>query len=467
MARKKKTVENIRITGIADKGKAIGRDATGKVYFVEDAVPGDLVDVLVLRKKKGVPFGKAVKFREFSENRSEPFCSHFGICGGCKWQNLSYEEQLNQKQMIVDDAIKRIAKIQDYESLPILPSEHIQFYRNKLEFTFSSKRWLTQDEIDSGTEFSNRNALGFHRPGAFDKVVDIDKCYLMSELTNEILNFVRDHANANHLEFFDIRQQLGLLRNLIIRRNQDGEYMLIFSFYHRDEENIHKLLSAVAEEFDEIKNILFVINSKKNDTIFDLEVERYKGDGYLKEVLGETEFKIGPKSFFQTNSIQAKNLYDVVMDFADLKGNETVYDLYTGLGSIALYVAPYCKSVIGVEEIEAAIEDANENKKLNGIDNAEFYCGDVKDIVNNDFFHKHGNADLVICDPPRAGMHKDLIETLLKLKAPMIVNVSCNPSTQARDLALLSESYELIKSRAVDMFPHTNHIENVVLLELK
>ena len=467
MARKKKTVENVNITGLADRGKSVGRDASGQVYFVDGAVPGDTVDVLVLRKKKGLPFGVVKEIKELSPHRDKPFCQHFGICGGCKWQNLQYKEQVNQKQTIVNDAIRRIAKIEDYEILPILASDKTQFYRNKLEFTFSTKRWLTEEEVQSGKTFANRSALGFHRPGAFDKIVDIEHCSLLSEESNAFLSFVRQFAIDNEFEFFDIREQKGFLRNLLIRKTIKDEYMVLFSFFRRDQENIDLLLRVFEQRFPDVTTIMYVINDKKNDTIYDLNIETYRGPGYIHEYLGDLKFRIGPKSFFQTNTEQAKNLYDIVVDFAGLTGNENVYDLYTGLGSIALYVAGSCKKVVGVEEIEAAVRDAEINTKLNNIENAKFYCGDVKDVVNESFIEDHGKPDLVICDPPRAGMHKDLLATLLELEAPKIVYVSCNPATQARDLLTLSEKYVLIKSKAVDMFPHTNHIENVVLLKLK
>jgi 23S rRNA (uracil1939-C5)-methyltransferase len=467
MARRKKTVEDVTISGIADRGKCVGRDKNGQVYFVDGAVPGDIVDVLVLKKKKGLPFGVVTNIKELSNHRVQPICRHFGVCGGCKWQNLSYEEQVNQKQVIVDDAIRRIAKISDYNKLPIIPSSSTSFYRNKLEFTFSTKRWLTIEEINSEESFEDRSALGFHRPGAFDKIVDIEHCSLLSEFSNEILRFSKSVALEHKMEFFHIREQHGLLRNLIIRKTVAEEYMVLFSFFKRDEENIKILLDAVGDKFPQIDTILFVINSKKNDTINDLEIETYKGSGFITEQLGDVRFRIGPKSFFQTNSIQAKSLYDVVVDFADFQGNENVYDLYTGLGSIALYISKFCQTVVGVEEIEEAVEDAQKNKEINDIVNATFYCGDVKEVVDEQFIDTHGKADVVICDPPRAGMHKDLLNTLLLLEAPKIVYVSCNPSTQARDLLILSEKYKLIKSRAVDMFPHTNHIENVVLLELR
>ena len=467
MGRRKKIVENILISGIADKGKCVGRDKNGRVYFIDGAVPGDLVDVLILRKKKGIPMGVVTQIKEYSPHREEAFCRHFGICGGCKWQHLSYKEQLNQKQTIVTDSIRRIAKIEDYQILPIIPSTKTRFYRNKLEFTFSTKKWLTTEEIQSGKEFPERNALGFHRPGAFDKIVDVQHCSLLSELCNEILLFVKYFAVKNKMQFFDLREQQGFLRNLIIRKTTKDEYMVLLSFFQREEENIALLLKAIEMQFPNIQNILYVINPKKNDTINDLEIEIFKGPGFITEFLGDLKFKIGPKSFFQTNSIQAKNLYGVIVDFASFSGKENVYDLYTGTGSIAIYVSRFCKSVVGVEELEDAIEDARINTKENNIGNAKFYCGDVKDVVNFEFIEKHKKPDVVICDPPRAGMHKNLLETLLALESPKLIYVSCNPATQARDLGILAKKYKLVKSQAVDMFPHTSHIENVVLLEFR
>ncbi len=464
--RKKKIIENVEITGIADKGKAVGRH-DGRVIFVADAVPGDVVDVLIQKTKKGALIGKAIQLKKPSADRITPICEHFGICGGCKWQHLSYEAQLTHKQTTVENAISRIAKIPVGEIQPILPSEETAYYRNKLEFSFSNKRWLTEEEVQTGDKFPKRDALGFHRPGAFDKIVDVNHCHLLPEPSNAIRNEVRKFALENEYSFFDIREQEGLLRQLFIRITSLGEIMVILCFYYDDEEKRKAILDHLHQKFPEIISLLYIINPKKNDTVYDLPVKVWKGQPFITEELRHVKFKIGPKSFFQTNSKQAVRLYDTVVEFADFNGSENVYDLYTGLGSIACFVANKCKHVTGIEEIEAAIEDANENATLNNIENTTFYAGDVKDILNASFVEKHGKPDLIITDPPRVGMHKNVVATLLEVMAPKIVYVSCNPATQARDLQLLSEKYDVIKIKPVDMFPHTHHIESVALLVAK
>ncbi len=463
--RKKKILHNVLIKGIADRGKAVGRDAEGQVVFVENVVPGDVVDVLVLRKKKGVMQGTPVEFIEYSKDRIEAFCSHFEVCGGCKWQHLAYEVQLTHKETVVRDAIQRIAKVEVEDFQPILGSEQTQYYRNKLEFSFSNKRWLTAEELN--TDISNKqDVLGFHRAGAFDKILDIDHCFLQGEPSNKLRNKARELAHAQGLSFYDAREHTGFMRNMIIRKTELGQLMLIVVFGADDMKKIKTFLDAMLESFPEITSLHYCINTKVNDFILDLDIPNYFGPEYVEEKLGDVIFRIGPKSFFQTNTNQAVRLFDVVADFVGLSGNENVYDLYSGIGSIALYLADKCKQVVGIEEVPAAIEDAKINQALNGISNAVFYAGDVRHVLSDEFAKKHGKPDVIITDPPRAGMHANVVEFLLKLEAPKIVYVSCNPGTQARDLFLLKQKYKVTKMRPVDMFPHTHHIENVALLEL-
>jgi 23S rRNA (uracil1939-C5)-methyltransferase len=464
--RKPKIVESVRMTEIADKGKAFGKK-DDMAYFVEGAVPGDVVDVLVTRNKKSFKKGRAINFREYSDKRVEPFCPHFDICGGCKWQNLSYEEQIKQKSQVAKNAIERLGKIEIPDFQPILGAEKTQYYRNKMEFSFSNKRWLTEEEVKSGDDFSNRNALGFHRPGAFDKIVQIDHCYLQGGLSNEIRNEVYAFAIENDFTFFNIRNKGGLLRNLMIRTSTLGETMVVVIFYDDDKAKRELLLNHLQEKFPQITALQYIINQKANDTFLDLPIETHYGRDYIYEQLGHLKYKIGAKSFFQTNTEQAFNLYSIVAEFAGLSGNENVYDLYTGTGSIALFLAHKAKHVVGIEEVAPAIDDAIINAKNNEVENVTFYVGDVKDILTDEFAVKHGKPDVLITDPPRAGMHQKVVEMLLQLESPRIVYVSCNPATQARDLQLLGEKYQLLKVRPVDMFPHTHHIENVALLELK
>ncbi len=467
MGRKRlRILENVEITGIADKGKAVGRHG-GKVVFVAGAVPGDLADVVVLRKKKGALQGEVEEMLRPSKDRVEPVCEHFGVCGGCKWQNLKYEAQLHHKRLRVEDVFTRIAKIPFPEIPPVIGAASSEYYRNKMEFSFSNKRWITNEEVEAKTVFEHRNALGFHRPRAFDKIVDVQHCHLQPDPSNAIRNTVRAFALNNDYTFFDIKEQKGLLRQLFVRTASTGEVMVIISFFYDDEEKRVALLDFIKERFPQITSLMYFINDKKNDSIFDLTPHHYAGNDFIYEELGHVKFKVGPKSFFQTNTAQAINLYNVIVDFADLKGTENVYDLYTGLGSIACYIADKCKKVVGIEEIEAAVKDAHENALLNKLDNVTFYAGDVKDMLDMSFVAKHDKPDLIITDPPRAGMHQTVIQTLLELAAPRIVYVSCNPATQARDLQLLDEDYKIVKIQPVDMFPHTHHIENVVLLEKK
>ena len=464
--RTKTVVQKVEITGIADKGRAVGRADSGQVIFVENVVPGDVVDVLVLKDRKGFKEGIPNHFHKYSEDRQEAFCQHFGVCGGCKWQNLAYETQLKHKEIVVHDAMKRIAKVEIEEIFPIVPAIETEYYRNKLEFTFSNRRWLTKEEIAKGTS-NYKNVLGFHRPRAFDKIVDIDHCHLQKDPSNELRNAIREIGIELDLDFLDLNAKDGFLRHLLFRITSLNEIMVIVSFYREDVEKRTLFLDKIIERFPQITSIHYCINPKENDFILDLDIHTYQGKGFVEENLGEVKFKIGPKSFFQTNTKQAVRLFDKVVEFAGLTGNENVYDLYTGIGSIALYIAKYCKQVVGIEEVASAIEDAKENSKLNGFDNTVFYAGDVKNILSPNFSKKHGKPDLVITDPPRAGMHPDVVKLLLLLEAPKIVYVSCNPATQARDFKLLSEKYKVAKLQPVDMFPHTHHVETVSLLELK
>lgn len=458
---------NIPIHGIADRGKGVGRTENGLAVFAEGAVPGDVVDVFVQKKKSGFAEGRVERIVKPSVDRIVPFCQHFEICGGCKWQNLDYSAQLEHKQKVVEDALLRIGKVEVEEFLPILGAPEIQFYRNKLEFGFSNRRWLYEHEIDESGEKPNHPGLGFHRAGFFDKVIDIQKCWLQPDPSNLLRNTAREIALEQNIAFYDLRHHTGMLRNLMARITTTGETMALFSFARRDDEVIRQYLDTVIERMNgQITTVVYCINTKLNDSMFDLEMITYTGKGYVEEQLGDLRFKIGPKSFFQTNSRQGKNLYDIVVNFAGLTGIENVYDLYTGAGSIALYLARFCKQVVGIEEIPEAIEDAFENMSLNNIENTIFYAGDVKNVLNPDFAVRHGRPDIVITDPPRVGMHEKAVEFLRQLAAPRLVYVSCNPSTQARDLSLLRDMYTVKKVQAVDMFPHTHHIENVALLEL-
>ncbi len=462
----KKILSNLFITSISAEGKGIGR-SEGKVVFTEFAVPGDVVDVELRKSKKHFVEGVVAEIKTSSAQRIKPQCSHFGICGGCKWQHINYDAQLTFKKKIVEDALVKIGKI-DSPAIPdLLGAKGTFFYRNKLEFTFTDRRWLTEDEIKSGETFDHRNALGFHVPESFAGVIDIEKCYLQSEPSNQIRTAIKDFALKNGYAFFNLREQKGFLRNLMIRISSIGEILVLISFSENNEGEIYKLLHFVNELFPQITSLQYVINSKRNDSIYDLNVKTYKGKYHIIEKLGNYIFKIGAKSFFQTNSSQAKVLYDVVKEFAELKKTDTVYDLYTGVGSIAIYVSGLCKRVIGIEQIEDAIKDAGENAELNFVTNCSFYSGDVKLILTEEFISANGKPDVIITDPPRAGMHEDVVKSLLQAAAPKIVYVSCNPATQARDLQLLAEEYEVKKIQPVDMFPQTTHIENVVLLKLK
>jgi len=465
VARKKKKpfYENIRIEDIGAEGKALARIGE-MVVFTKLAIPGDVVDLQVTKKRKRYQEAFVKEFKSYSKDRIDAFCEHFGTCGGCKWQMLPYRKQLEYKQKQVRDQLKRIGKIDMPEILPILGSEKDTFYRNKLEFTFSNKRWLTFDEVEEGLEINKPNALGFHVPGLFDKVININKCWLQPDPSNSIRNFINDYAQKEKLSFFDIKEQNGLLRTLIIRTSSTGEVMAIVTFYDNDNENITALLEALRNEFPEITSLLYVINRKGNDTIFDQDVHVFSGRDYIMEEMEGLKFKIGPKSFYQTNSAQAYALYKVARSFADFNGNETVYDLYTGTGTIANFVAHQVKRVVGIEYVPDAIADAKINAELNNLKNTAFFAGDIKDLLNEEFIRQNGRPDVVITDPPRAGMHTDVVQSIIKISPERIVYVSCNPATQARDLALLDEFYQIEKIQPVDMFPHTHHVENVVLL---
>ena len=465
MARKFYIIEEVPFHGVADRGKGVGRTTDGIVVFADGVVPGDVADIFVQKKKGGFIEGRIERLVRPSLQRVEPFCRHFSICGGCKWQNLDYKTQLEHKHQAVVDAFSRIAKVPVGEMQPILGAPETTFYRNKLEFGFANKRWLLPEELNTG--IVPGGGLGFHKAGAFDKVIDIEECWLQGGPSNAVRNAARAIAQEQGLAFYDLRTHKGFLRNLMLRITTTGEMMMLFSFARPDHEAIEAYLTAMKSQFPEVTTIVYCVNQKLNDTVFDQEMITWHGKGYVVEQLGELKFKIGPKSFFQTNSGQAKNLYDTVVEFAGLTGTERVFDLYTGTGSIALYVASACKEVIGIEEIPEAIADAEENRQLNGIDNAVFYAGDVRHVLSPEFVEKHGRPDVVITDPPRAGMHEKAVRFLLDLAAPRMVYVSCNPATQARDLQLLDEKYRVLKVRPVDMFPHTHHIENVALLELK
>nr|WP_239474245.1 23S rRNA (uracil(1939)-C(5))-methyltransferase RlmD [Phocaeicola plebeius] len=460
-------LEKVTITDVAAEGKAVAK-VNELVIFVPYVVPGDVVDLQVKRKKNHYAEAVAVKFHEKSPLRTEPFCSHFGVCGGCKWQCLSYEEQLKYKQKQVFDNLTRIGKVELPEFRPILGSEKTRFYRNKLEFTFSNKRWLTEEEVKQDVKYDQMNAVGFHIPGAFDKVLAIDKCWLQDDISNQIRNAVRDYAYAHDFPFFDLRTQEGLLRNIMIRTSSTGELMVVLQCKVTDDEGRRKMeeiLQFMADSFPQITSLMYVINNKCNDTIGDLDVEVFKGNDHIFEEMEGLRFKVGPKSFYQTNSEQAYNLYKVAREFAGLTGNELVYDLYTGTGTIANFVARQARKVVGIEYVPEAIEDAKVNSALNGIDNTLFYAGDMKDILTNDFIAEHGRPDVIITDPPRAGMHNDVIDVILAAEPKRIVYVSCNPATQARDLQLLDGKYKVTAVQPVDMFPHTHHVENVVQLE--
>lgn len=466
MAKNKKPLplyEKITITDIAAEGKALAK-LENTVIFTTHVVPGDVVDLQVYRKKSNYMEAHVMKIHEYSAVRAVPFCEHYGVCGGCKWQVLPYKEQIRYKQKQVVDNLMRIGKVELPVISPILGSSKTTFYRNKLEFTFSNRRWLTKEEMTLEKQH-DMNALGFHIPGMFDKVLDINKCWLQDDISNQIRLAIKDYALKNDLSFFDLRKQEGFLRNIIIRTSSIGEVMLIVVFFYEDKDKQKALLQYVAEKFLEITSLLYIVNGKANDTITDCEAQLFKGRDCIFEEMEGLKFKIGPKSFYQTNSEQAYELYKIARNFCELTGNELVYDLYTGTGTIANFVSKQAKKVIGIEYVPEAIEDAKENARINAIENTEFYAGDMKDVLNKTFIDLHGKPDVIITDPPRAGMHNDVIDAILFASPSKIVYISCNPATQARDLALLNEEYAVKAVQPVDMFPHTHHVENVVLLE--
>ena len=466
MKKKKNLIlENIKLISAGAKGVAVGKTEEGKTVLVSGAVPGDVVHAKVRKAKSKYFEAEVAEIVEKSPFRVEPKCVHFGVCGGCKWQNLAYEKQLDFKNDEVYNNIKRIGGIEDFESLPILGADEHYFYRNKMEFSFSNARWLTQYEISSEENFGNKDALGFHIPGMWSKILDLKECFLQESPSNEIRLAVKKFAVENGLSFFDVRNQEGFLRTMMLRQNSKGEWMVLFQLYRQEKENQEKLFQFLLNEFPQIKTLLFCINSKQNDSIYDQNVQTYFGDGFLMEEMDGLKFKIGPKSFFQTNYKQALELYRKTLEFADLKGDEVVYDLYTGTGTIAQYVARNAKQVIGIESVQEAIDAAIEHAKLNGLTNATFYCGDMKNVFNDEFLENHPKADVLITDPPRDGMHQKVVEQILKLAPKRIVYVSCNSATQARDLALMKEQYKVVKILPVDMFPQTHHVENIAVLE--
>lgn len=459
-------MEGVQITDVAAEGKSLAR-VNDMVLFVPFGAPGDIVDVKVDKKKRSYAEGHIVRMVEPSPRRVEPMCEHFGVCGGCKWQHIPYEDQLMYKRKQVCDALTRIAKVELPEINPILGSRQTTCYRNKLEYTFSNKCWITFEDLRSGKEFPDRNALGFHIPGAFDKVLDIKKCWLQDDLSNELRLFIRQYTLGKGYTFYDLKAQNGLMRTLMVRIASTGEVMLIVVFGENNMAAIEDVMSAIAEKFPQITSLLYVVNLKVNDTIGDQEVITYRGRDYINEEMEGLTFRIGPKSFYQTNSLQAYKLYNVARRMAELTGNELVYDLYTGTGTIANFVARQARQVVGIEYVPEAIEDAKLNSKVNGIENTLFYAGDMKDVLTDGFVAEYGHPDVMIIDPPRAGMHEDVVNVILNAAPKRIVYVSCNPATQARDLALLDVKYRVREVQPVDMFPHTHHVENVVSLDLR
>lgn len=470
MSRKRKPLpllEQVTITDVAAEGKSLAR-VNDMVVFVPFTVPGDIVDLQVRKKRRRYCEAEVVKFIKYSEIREKPVCQHFGICGGCKWQNLPYQEQLKAKQQQVHDQLSRIGKVELPVFNTILGSQNIYQYRNKLEFGCSNKRWLTKEEVTSGVTFNDMNAIGFHITGAFDKIYPIQKCWLMDDLCNSIRNEIYNYALSHHIAFYDLRAQTGLLRDIMIRHSNTNEWMVLVQFKFEDANDelcAKQLLQHVADKFPEITSLLYVNNQKCNDTFGDQTIEVFKGKDHIMETMDKLQFKVAAKSFYQTNTNQAYHLYCVARKFAQLTGNELVYDLYTGTGTIANFVAQKAKQVIGIEYVEDAIKDAKVNAKLNNINNTLFYAGDMKDILTTQFIKEHGKPDVIITDPPRAGMHPDVVQTILQAAPKRIVYVSCNPATQARDLEMLNIQYRVVAVQPVDMFPHTPHVENVVLLE--
>ncbi|MGI9547056.1 MAG: 23S rRNA (uracil(1939)-C(5))-methyltransferase RlmD [Flavobacteriaceae bacterium] len=457
--------EQLEVIDAGAKGKAVAKAPDGRVIFVSNAVPGDIIDVLTTKKRKAYFEGLATQFHRLSEKRVEPRCEHFGVCGGCKWQDMGYEHQLYYKQKEVINNLRRIGHLEFDESLPIIGCKEEYEYRNKLEFSFSDNRWLTPEEIEKGEKIEDRNALGFHIPGMWDKILDIHHCHLQKSPSNEIRLAIRQYAVEKGISFYSPRNRTGLLRTLMIRTSSKGQLMVLLQFFEDDPDTREDLLEFIAGKFPEINSLLYVVNSKANDTIYDLEISCFKGQDHIFEQMEDLNFRITAKSFYQTNSVQALVLYQVIRNFADLSGNETVYDLYTGTGTIALYLARQAKRIIGIDAVPDAIRSADYNANQNNINNTSFFSGDMKDIFNESLVAENGSPDIVITDPPRDGMHKKVVAQILKIEPPKIIYVSCNSATQARDLALMKEVYEIKKIQPVDMFPQTHHVENVVLLE--
>lgn len=467
MARRKRfpdILEQVTFTGLADKGFCVGRDAAGQVVFAEGVAPGDVADIQVYKRRKGVLWGNVKQFHILSPDRVEPFCQHFTVCGGCKWQHIDYAAQIRHKEQGVHDAIYRLGKVEVEDMQPILGGAETTYYRNKLDFGCANRRWLTDAEVRDENISQMDNVVGFHRPGAYDKLIQIDHCHLQPEPSNSIRNGIRALAIELDMPFFDMRENTGMLRQLVVRTSTLGQTMVIIAFHANKPAIIAPFLDAVQARFPAITSLYYCINPKVNEYLMDLDMHLHNGSPWMEEALGHIRYRLGPKSFFQTNTRQAVRLFDIAAEFADLRGTENVYDLYTGIGSIALYLAAKCRQVVGIEEIAAAIDDAKMNADLNGVTNARFYAGDVKDILTDAFADTHGRPDLLITDPPRAGMHPKVVDMLIQLAAPRMVYVSCNPATMARDLQLLAPHYRIAKMRPVDMFPHTSHVENVALL---
>jgi 23S rRNA (uracil1939-C5)-methyltransferase len=461
----RKIFSQVRVLDAGAKGKSVAKAPDGRVLFINNAIPGDVVTVQTTKQRRAYFEATATEFHEYSEDRITPLCAHFGVCGGCKWQHMNYEKQLFYKNKEVQDHLQRIGGITAEEVFPILGAPDQFYYRNKMEYSFSNQKWLTRAQIESDEVVENRNALGFHIPGYWDKILDLKECHLQEPLGNEIREFIKDKAQDLALDFFDPRAQTGHLRTLMLRNTTLGQWMVLIQFYEDPGPLKDQLLQSIVEAFPAVTSLLYVINQKANDTLYDQDIHLFHGTDYIVEAMGDLRFHINAKSFYQTNSKQAIGLYDIVKDFAGLTGGQGVYDLYTGTGTIAQYIAGQAKWVVGIEAVPEAIEAAKANAQRNNINNARFFVGDMKTLFNDDFIQAHGKADVVITDPPRDGMHKNVVEQLLALGAPRIVYVSCNSATQARDLALMKDHYRVVKSRAVDMFPQTHHVENVVLLE--
>ena len=462
---RRQVFENIEVVDAGAKGKTIGKAPDGRVIFLTNTVPGDVVDVQTTKKRKAYFEGVATAFHSYSDKRTEPQCQHFGVCGGCKWQDMGYEHQLYYKQKEVENNLKRIGHLELPETTPILGSEEQYFYRNKMEFSFSDSRWLTLEEIQSNEDIADKNALGFHIPGMWDKILDIKKCHLQQDPSNAIRLETRDFAIKNGLTFFNPRNQHGQLRTLMIRTASTGELMVMIQFYENDKAKRELLLNHLKETFPEITSLLYVINQKQNDTIYDQEIVCFSGRDHIFEEMEGLKFKINAKSFYQTNSAQAYELYKLTREFADLRGNELVYDLYTGTGTIAQFVSKKAKKVVGIESVPEAIADAKANALRNEISNVDFFVGDMKNVFNQEFIEANGTPDVIITDPPRDGMHKDVVQQILNIAPEKVVYVSCNSATQARDLALMKDMYQVVKVQPVDMFPQTHHVENIVLLK--